>query len=742
MITKKSVICTLLISFIFSLTAGYTLALPLVFSCRDFKNCTVYVDADAPPFGSGLDKDHAMRRITDAVDFIKKTPDADDYNTIYIKGGTYSSEKFPWMFDVATYKKNINIYGGWNADYSSNSAGWPTLIKLGGADLSLYINALSGVISGLEITGGGGFKAPLIINNTDSTSQHFSVIGNVFHDNLSKDTGALAIAASGANDAVVRNNVFYKNSPVGPVLYLEGNITANNNLFYNNVAGSSLQCMNGGLIYNNFFLSETASRVAYVLDKCSFLHNTLARNTLNSGDGNAVLVITGFLSTAKNNLFAYNSGAPTIVNPHVSDAVYQYNGFFANSAEVAVLGNNFMCDPKFSLSLPADMVDPKSHKLGVGSTCIDKGSKMTTVIDDYFGTLRPLDGDGDGTAAYDPGAYEAPAPPLMSPVISDLKAVPSSFTGAFDGSVYTKASFNINVASKLTVAVYSMSDVLVNKLVDGKDVSSGPQTATWNGTVTGGTTTMPSGDYNIKVYVTNSSGSDTKQVKVTFQNPASPAPGPSPAPSPAPSPSPGPLPLPLPSPAPASDRCAGFVDVLVTDALCPAVKYVKEKGIFSGYSDGSFQPKTIINRAETAKTVLLAFLRPILADDGTKLGFTDVEPGAWYMKYVRTAKAWGILQGYPDHSLKPNQQVNRVEMLKIFFTASGKDFASVMVKKAPYKDTPMDSSTEWYLKYVQYAKNYALVDASSDGYFYPSEGMKRGDVALLFYRYYSAGLGS
>ena len=191
---------------------------------------------------------------------------------------------------------------------------------------------------------------------------------------------------------------------------------------------------------------------------------------------------------------------------------------------------------------------------------------------------------------------------------------------------------------------------------------------------------------------------------------------------------------------PPSDRCAGFIDVLVTDAMCPAIKYVKEKGIFSGYPDGSFQPKNVINRVETAKTVLLAFLRSILADDGTKLGFTDVEPGAWYMKYVRTAKAWGILAGYPDHSLKPNQQVNRVEMLKIFFTASGKDFASVMVKKAPYKDTPIDVSTEWYLKYVQYAKNYALVDASPDGYFFPAEGMKRGDVAQLFYRYYMAGL--
>ena len=78
--------------------------------------------------------------------------------------------------------------------------------------------------------------------------------------------------------------------------------------------------------------------------------------------------------------------------------------------------------------------------------------------------------------------------------------------------------------------------------------------------------------------------------------------------------------------------------MLVTDAMCPAIKYVKEKGIFSGYPDGSFQPKNVINRVETAKTIVARILRSILADDGTKLGFTDVEPARGIWKYVRTAR--------------------------------------------------------------------------------------------------------
>ena len=73
----------------------------------------------------------------------------------------------------------------------------------------------------------------------------------------------------------------------------------------------------------------------------------MARNTIKSGDESAVVFISSLLNTVNDNLIVYNSGGPTILNLHSSDASYQYNGFFANSAEVAVLGNNFMCDPKF-----------------------------------------------------------------------------------------------------------------------------------------------------------------------------------------------------------------------------------------------------------------------------------------------------------------------------------------------------------------------------------------------------------
>ncbi len=164
--------------------------------------------------------------------------------------------------------------------------------------------------------------------------------------------------------------------------------------------------------------------------------------------------------------------------------------------------------------------------------------------------------------------------------------------------------------------------------------------------------------------------------------------------------------------------CAGFADVPVDDPHCPALSYVKSQGIFGGYPDGTFKPDQEINRAETVKVIIEGFNLAILTDDGTDLGFSDVEVGSWYMDYLKTALEALVIEGYPDGTYKPSRTVNYAEMLKIFFETS-----DAMIPEAA-------AGSEWYQKYVDYANANNLVP-------YPdvTAGMKRVDVAELFYQW-------
>ncbi len=187
----------------------------------------------------------------------------------------------------------------------------------------------------------------------------------------------------------------------------------------------------------------------------------------------------------------------------------------------------------------------------------------------------------------------------------------------------------------------------------------------------------------------------------------------------------------------AGNSCANFKDVEQTHPLCPALQYAREQGIFAGYPDGTFRPNDVINRAEAVKVILIAFRKNNLTYAGSKI-YSDTEAGAWYSPYLRTGEIFGIT-GYPNGTFGPNQQVSKVELLKMFFNISGRNLR-VKLDEKPYNDVPIDTNTLWYLKYVQEAKKYGLIRTSKEGLLYPAAGMLRGDVAELFYRYHLAGL--
>ncbi len=180
---------------------------------------------------------------------------------------------------------------------------------------------------------------------------------------------------------------------------------------------------------------------------------------------------------------------------------------------------------------------------------------------------------------------------------------------------------------------------------------------------------------------------------------------------------------------PKEEDCGGFNDVKPSHKLCIAIGYVEKKGIFSGYPDGSFKPTQKINRAEFLKVIFTTFQKEPVASE--TLTFKDVDNKAWYAPFIAVAKSLGIIAGYPDGTFKPEQTVSKIEAYKILLNASGVEYESE-VTTAPYKDTPINESTKWYLPYVFYALEHSLEEEEN---FYPSKEMTRGQIAELIYKF-------
>ena len=97
-------------------------------------------------------------------------------------------------------------------------------------------------------------------------------------------------------------------------------------------------------------------------------------------------------------------------------------------------------------------------------------------------------------------------------------------------------------------------------------------------------------------------------------------------------------------------------------------------GVFSGdhyayvigYSDGLVHPEANITRAEVATI----FFR--LLDDATREqymtkenNFSDVNEGDWYNAAVSTMVNMGVINGYPDNTFRPGNNITRAEFAAI-----------------------------------------------------------------------------
>lgn len=173
---------------------------------------------------------------------------------------------------------------------------------------------------------------------------------------------------------------------------------------------------------------------------------------------------------------------------------------------------------------------------------------------------------------------------------------------------------------------------------------------------------------------------------------------------------------------------------------------MKEWGIFQGYGDGTFGGERTINRAELAKTLVLATglsneevktsVKSYDKAHGTQDYFWDIDKKAWYAPYVRYAQMQGWISGHPDGSYKPADSVLYSEAYKM-----------LVESQYGHPDETYEGN-KWYERYVNFLEKaeiiyceYCSYSYFSNTYYYTGEWggrvegqALRSDIAELLYR--------
>jgi hypothetical protein len=174
-----------------------------------------------------------------------------------------------------------------------------------------------------------------------------------------------------------------------------------------------------------------------------------------------------------------------------------------------------------------------------------------------------------------------------------------------------------------------------------------------------------------------------------------------------------------------SDSCPGlFADLGPDDPYYTAVMSLRDKGVVSGYPDGTFRPFATITRAQVAKVVVLAFKFPLVSEDPQR--FSDVPSGDIFSSYVETAYRHGLVSGYEDGTFRPSESVTRGQLAKIIVEAAGLKLAN---PAAPtFSDVGLGSA---FYRYVETAHAQGLMDGYPDGTFGADAQATRGQMCKV-----------
>lgn len=181
-----------------------------------------------------------------------------------------------------------------------------------------------------------------------------------------------------------------------------------------------------------------------------------------------------------------------------------------------------------------------------------------------------------------------------------------------------------------------------------------------------------------------------------------------------------------------------FSDVKSDNWAYEYIEEMAERGAINGYPDGTFKPRNQVTRVEFAKILVVA--GGLVVPDDAQSSFADVRDGNWGVPYIEVSKPYMTYYKNGDQLLfKPKEAAVREDIAVAVVKLKGYDTrnADLTMLEAMFSD--VDTISEAAKPYVALAVENKLISGYTDGTFRGQKTITRAETAAILWRAFQYG---
>ncbi len=124
----------------------------------------------------------------------------------------------------------------------------------------------------------------------------------------------------------------------------------------------------------------------------------------------------------------------------------------------------------------------------------------------------------------------------------------------------------------------------------------------------------------------------------------------------------------------------------------PFIQSLAEKGIVSGYPDGTFRPRQAVDRDEFSAMIRQAFERARIRNIPSGSYFNDVPQGYWAETPIQEAYETGFMNNFPGNEFRPKQSLTKAQALVVLMSGLNIDYNRPVARSNQAATTPASQS--------------------------------------------------